>query len=196
MDVPVRGAHPHGDPHLALVAVRCHLLHRRHALLLLRGLCFWMAGQVRQRRSSLAFSSGLEGIRCFYPDGFMKLSLWNTVLWDGADRTGCSSLILHSTLTVTFRGWFPSVPMVAQITQSKPQDFLEIWNKLHKVWIHEQRFKKYTFLLPEWHTYFAASCSQSPYIQMKGLIFHVYMDRSCRLMKSEVGREFVWSIFS
>ena len=46
MDPPVWRAHPHGDPHLPLVAVCGHLLHRGHVVLLLRGLRLGVAGQV------------------------------------------------------------------------------------------------------------------------------------------------------
>lgn len=46
MDTPVRTTHSWGDPHLPLVPVCGHLLHWRHAVLLLRGLCLRVARQV------------------------------------------------------------------------------------------------------------------------------------------------------
>lgn len=50
MDTSVWRAHPHRDPHLPLVPVRGHLLHRWHAVLLLRGLRLRVAGQVGKHK--------------------------------------------------------------------------------------------------------------------------------------------------
>lgn len=64
MDPPVRSAHPHRHPHLPVVAVCGHILHRGHVVLLLCGLCLRVAGTVRKSCLLDGFGKQFEKVQC------------------------------------------------------------------------------------------------------------------------------------
>lgn len=79
MGTSVWRTHPCRDPHLTVVAVCGHLLHRGHVILLLRGLCVRVAGKVRKKTTYKSVSTYWGRISFLSQKFYVFSSTWANV---------------------------------------------------------------------------------------------------------------------